>query len=579
MLVLLGLMVVSAFADVVSVGAVMPFLGVLTAPDRLMANATVAQLAQQLGVTSAGQIILPLTLAFACAVLIAGALRIVVLLLSIRLAHGTGSELSAEVYRRTLYQAYRVHVSRNSSEIISGITYKVSSAVAVLTYVLTFISSAIAIAAVTAALLAINPTVAICAALGFGACYVLIAFLSRSKLRRNSDRMAREQTQVVKALQEGLGGIRDVLLDGTQELYCDIYRRADVPLRRAQGVSDFIGQCPRHAMEAVGIVLIAILAFLLTRSGAGGASVAIPVLGAIAIGAQRLLPAFQQAYGAWTSIAAHHSQLAAVIELLDQPAPRAAQLDAPSRPLVVRESIVFNAVRFRYLADGPWILDGLDLVIPRGSRVALVGSTGSGKSTALDVLMGLLTPESGEVRVDGRQIHGELLRSWQRAIAHVPQVIHLADASIAENIAFGVPPDSIDMARVREAARHAHIADFVESRPEGYEARVGERGIQLSGGQRQRIGIARALYKQASVLVFDEATSALDNLTEQSVMEAIGGLSRDLTIVLIAHRLTTVRHCDITVEMHDGRVIAQGRYEQLIESSASFRKMAYAAGQ
>jgi len=572
-------MIVSAFADVVSVGAVMPFLGVLTSPDRVMQSPVSAQWLQHFGITSAEQIVLPLTVAFALAVLIAGALRILVLLVSIRIAHGTGSELSAEVYRRTLYQPYRVHASRNSSEVISGITYKVSSAVAVLTYILTFISSAVAITAVTIALLAINPAVAIGAAAGFGACYILIAFLTRSRLRQNSDRVAREQNQVVKALQEGLGGIRDVLLDGTQEVYCDIYRRSDVPLRRAQGISDFIGQCPRHAMEAIGIVLIAILAFLLTRSSAGGASVAIPVLGAIAIGAQRLLPAFQQAYGAWSSIAAHRAQLAAVIELLDQPAPPAAGQEPDPSPMVVRESIVFKSVRFRYLPDGPWVVDGMDLVIPRGSRVALVGTTGSGKSTALDILMGLLAPDAGEVCVDGRPIHGELLRSWQRAIAHVPQVIHLADASISENVAFGVPADRIDMVRVREACRRAHIADFVESRPEGYAARVGERGIQLSGGQRQRIGIARALYKQASVLVFDEATSALDNLTEQSVMEAIGGLSRDLTIILIAHRLSTVRHCDVTVEMREGRVVAQGSYEQLVETSASFRKMAYAAGQ
>jgi ATP-binding cassette subfamily B protein len=206
--------------------------------------------------------------------------------------------------------------------------------------------------------------------------------------------------------------------------------------------------------------------------------------------------------------------------------------------------------------------------------VGFVGSTGSGKSTTLDLLMGLLPPTEGALLVDGQPLTGRYLRAWQRTIAHVPQNIYLADTTLAENIAFGVPKVDIDAERVKQAARQAQVADFIESRPEGYEAFVGERGIRLSGGQRQRIGIARALYKQASILVFDEATSALDNATEQSVMDAIDGLDRDLTILLIAHRLTTVRHCDMIVELENGKVVAEGTYERLLESSPSFRAMA-----
>jgi ATP-binding cassette subfamily B protein len=235
-------------------------------------------------------------------------------------------------------------------------------------------------------------------------------------------------------------------------------------------------------------------------------------------------------------------------------------------------------VRFRYTNDGPWVLDGLDLTIPKGARVGLVGSTGSGKSTALDLLMGLLNPTEGELLVDAQSIIGNRIRAWQRTIAHVPQSIYLADTTLAENIAFGVSRDAIDLRRVQQAARQAQIAEFIESRPESYDAFVGERGIRLSGGQRQRIGIARALYKQASVLVFDEATSALDNATERSVMGTIDALNRDLTILLIAHRLTTVRRCDIIVELEHGRVVAQGTYDQLLECSPSFRQMARAAG-
>jgi ATP-binding cassette subfamily B protein len=396
--------------------------------------------------------------------------------------------------------------------------------------------------------------------------------MSRRRLHRNSQRIAYKQTQVVKALQEGLGGIRDVLLDGTQTIYCDTYRQADLSLRHAQGSNFFIGASPRPAMEATGMVLIAALAYALSRQ-VGGIATVLPVLGALAVGAQRLLPALQQIYGSWAGIAGNHTSLADTIELLDQPLPVEILQPTPA-PLLFQKDIQFRGVRFRYSEDDPWVLDGLSLVIAKGARVGFVGSTGSGKSTTLDLLMGLLTPTEGEILVDGQSISGIHVRAWQQTIAHVPQSIYLADTTLAENIAFGVPSDIIDLDRVQQAARQAQIADFIESSPEGYQAYVGERGIRLSGGQRQRIGIARALYKQASVLVFDEATSALDNSTEQSVMEAIEGLNRDLTILLIAHRLSTVRRCDTIVELEHGRVVAQGTYEQLLECSPSFRGMA-----
>jgi ATP-binding cassette, subfamily B, bacterial PglK len=393
-------------------------------------------------------------------------------------------------------------------------------------------------------------------------------------LQQNSVRIADEYTRVVKALQEGLGGIRDVLLDGTQPVYCEVYRQADHQLRRAQGGNAFIGQSPRFAMEALGMVLIAALAYGLSHQGKGAAT-ALPVLGALALGAQRLLPALQQGYSAWASMAGNHASLAATVDLLDQPLP-AELLRPPPPPLALHTAIQFRGVRFRYGGDGPWVLDGLDLTIQKGARIGLVGGTGSGKSTTLDLLMGLLEPTEGEVLVDGQPITGNLVRAWQRSIAHVPQSIYLADTTMAENIAFGVPRAAIDMQRVQDAARQAQIAEFIESRPRGYDAHVGERGVRLSGGQRQRIGIARALYKRASVLVLDEATSALDNETERSVMEAIDGLHRDLTILLIAHRLSTVRHCDTIAELQHGRITAQAPYEELLQCSQSFRRMAHA---
>jgi ATP-binding cassette, subfamily B, bacterial PglK len=570
---LMGLTLVSAFAEVVSLGAVLPFLGILVAPEQVYSLPIVVDVALAWGITSADQLVLPLTVAFAMAALIAGAIRILLLWVNTRLAYACGADLGIEVYRRTLYQPYQVHVASNSSEVISGITSKVNSVVfMVLLPFLTLVSSTVLVVAIIIALVTIDPMLASVASVGFGASYGLITWVSHRRLHRNSQRIAYEQTQVVKALQEGLGGIRDVLLDGTQPIYCDIFLKADHPLRRAQGDNVFISQNPRYVMEALGMVLIAVLAYSLSLQ-VGGIATALPVLGALALGAQRLLPALQQSYNAWANIAGSHTSLADTIELLDQPLP-AALLEPVSTALLFQKDIRFNAVRFRYTNDCPWVLDGLNLTIPKGARVGFVGSTGSGKSTMLDVLMGLLLPTEGELLVNGEPVIGNRLRAWQQNIAHVPQSIYLADATLAENIAFGVQPSIIDLDRVQQAARQAQIADFIESSSQGYQGFVGERGIRLSGGQRQRIGIARALYKQASVLVFDEATSALDNATEQSVMDSIEGLDRDLTILHIAHRLTTIRRCDIIVELEHGRIVAQGTYEQLLECSSSFRRIA-----
>ena len=401
-------------------------------------------------------------------------------------------------------------------------------------------------------LLVIDPLVAIVAAVSFGSAYGAIAWLTRRRLVHNSQCIAQQQTQVVKALQEGLGAIRDVLLDGTQKVYSDVYGKAILQLQRAGGENTYISQAPRYAMEALGVALIA--AFVLALSHRpGGVAAALPILGMLALGAQRLLPLMQQLYGNWSVVSGSNAALADVLGLLDQPLPAEANQPEPE-PLALKDTIRFDNVSFHYGSNSPWVLDGINLTIPKGARIGFIGSTGSGKSTALDLLMGLLEPTQGKILVDGQPVNLDRQRAWQRSVAHVPQSIFLADATIAENIAFGIPPEQIDLDRVRMVAQQARIAEFIESRPEAYNAIVGERGVRLSGGQRQRIGIARALYKQASVLVFDEATSALDNETEQAVMQAIEGLSKDLTLLIIAHRITTLKNCDVIVKLDDGEI-------------------------
>lgn len=568
------LILVSAFAEVVSLGAVLPFLGVFTAPEKVFNYPFFAELTDFWGIKTPDQLALPITIIFIGTAMFAGAIRILLLWVSNKLAFSTGTDLSVEVYRRTLYQPYHVHIARNSSDVVSGITNKVNSSIyGVLFPILMLISSIVLFISISTALVVINPMIAFIAALGFGFSYLAITWMVRKRLDKNSQQIAHEQSQVVRFLQEGLGGIRDVLLDGTQRTYCDIYRGSDRSLRQAQGENNFITYGPRFAMEALGMVLIAGLAYGLSRHVENVATV-LPVLGALALGAQRLLPAVQQIYSSWASITGNRASLGDLIELLDQPLSES-DFNLSNSPLHFQHSVYFDNVRFRYSSEAAWVLDGVSFEIKKGARIAFVGGTGSGKSTLLDLVMGLLMPTEGEVKVDGQAIFDDRLRLWRRNIAHVPQNIFLADTSIAENIAFGIPAAQVDFERVRHAAQQAQIAQVIESRPEGYNAFVGERGIRLSGGQRQRIGIARALYKQASVLVLDEATSALDNATEESVINAINGLDRNLTVIIVAHRLSTVRHCDVIFELDHGKIVAQGTYNDLIIKSDSFRRLAY----
>ena len=564
---LLVLMLLASFAEILSIGAVLPFLGVLTVPERIFEHAAAQPIIQALGLTMPAQLLLPLTIAFGAAALIAGAMRLLLLWASIRLSFATGADLSISTYRRTLYQPYAVHCARNSSEVISGISTKANGVIdSIIVPTLTLISSSIMLVTILIALLAIEPVIALAAFGGFGLIYVVIICLTRNQLSMNSERIARESTQVIKSLQEGLGGIRDVLIDGSQATYCQIYRDADLPLRRAQGNNSFVSASPRYGMEALGMLLIAVLAYVLAQQ-VNGIAKAIPILGALALGAQRLLPVLQQAYWAWTSIQAGRTSLQDTLELLDQPLP--AYADQPAaEPLSFKHAISLKQLAFRYTPQAPWVLSKFNLTIAKGSRVGFIGTTGSGKSTLLDIVMGLLQPTDGTLEIDGQPVTPTNNRAWQAHIAHVPQAIFLADSTIEENIAFGVPIDQIDPQRVRQAAQQAQIVDSIESWPKQYQTFVGERGIRLSGGQRQRIGIARALYKQADVIIFDEATSALDNETEQTVMQAIEGLSENLTLLIIAHRLPTLKNCTQIIELGGGGIKRSGSYQDIVGQGA-----------
>jgi len=561
-LLLLILMVTASLAEIISIGSVLPFLGILTDPVKVYQHPLMQPLIQILSITEPGEMILPLTIIFITAALLAGVIRLTLLYTMTRISFATGADLSINIYRRTLYQEYEVHVLRSSSEIINGIITKTATVIGgVISPTLNLISSIFLFVGVMSALIAINPAIALTASIGFGMLYLIVIFYTKSHLKNNSKTIADQSTQMIKSLQEGLGGIRDVLIDGTQQFYCKRYRCADLPLRRASGNNQFINGSPKFAMEAIGMALIALLAYGITKQE-NGISSAIPLLGALALGAQRSLPALQQAYASLSAIKGAKSSFEDVLNLLDQPLPEYADQPLP-KPVPFAREIKLNNLDYRYTEATPWVLKKVNLSLKKGGRIGFMGVTGRGKSTLLDIIMGLLPPTEGELIIDDQIIDKKNLRAWQMHIAHVPQSIYLSDGTIEENVAFGIEKKWIDHERVKKAVQQAQIAETIEQWKDGYKTLVGERGVRLSGGQRQRIGIARALYKQADVLIFDEATSALDDETEKAVMDAIGNLSQDLTILIIAHRLTTLKKCDQIIKLEENHVIHVGSYEEI----------------
>ncbi|EMK15659.1 ABC transporter, ATP-binding protein [Leptospira kirschneri serovar Bim str. 1051] len=560
--ILLVLLVISSLSEMVSIGAVIPFLGVLTTPEKVFDMPYIQPIKEYLRIFNPQELILPLTLGFITIAIFTGLIRLLVLWVGNRLSFASGADLSLDIYRKTLYQPYRIHVMRNSSEIMGGILGKASGLVpALILPIINTLGGILIIGTILIALILFNPAISISVFIGFGVIYGIIGYVTRKRLSIIGKIKSEEYTRVIKILQEGLGGVRDILLDGNQAVYCKIFEESDQKFRRASAESAFIGGSPRFLIESFGMILLAIFAYLLSRSDSGLVTV-LPLLGAIALGAQRILPILQQVYQSWVTIKGNEKAFWDVLELLDQNIPE--YIDLNIKPLKFSDCVRIEDLAFRYHPDQSWVIKDLSFNIYNGDRIGFIGVTGSGKSTLLDIVMALLEPSKGKLVVDNQIIDSNTMkRAWQANIAHVPQSIYLSDSTIAENIAFGISLDQIDFDRVRMAAKQAQIDSHIMSLKDGYNTFVGERGIRLSGGQRQRIGIARALYKEASVIIFDEATSALDNETEKAVIEAIEGLGKHLTVLLVAHRVTTLRNCNKIIELKSGKIFRTGTYTEL----------------
>ena len=556
------LILLGTLAEIISLGMVLPFLGALTSPDTIFGHPWAQLFVELLELNSSEQLLLPLSLLFAVTAILSGLTRLSLLWVQTRLGNNIGNDIGSTAYRRTLYQPYSVHMARNSSEVIAALMTKVNTTIYfIIIPLFMLLSSLVVVLSVLIFLFILDPLLTFITILSVSSIYLVVISMSKERLSYNGLVVTEKTTGIAKIIQEGLGGIRDVLIDGLQETYYKIHKRTDGQLRYALSNIAIMGGAPRPIIEAFSMVLISFLAYSSINSGKD-MSLLLPMLGVIAMAAQRLLPLVQQGYSSWTSILGGRESLIDVLKLLDQPMPDFDPADAKLH-LPFKKYLSLKDLDFSYIPNGDLVLKKINLKIMRGSKTGFIGTTGSGKSTLLDIIMGLIAPTSGEICIDDVVLDESNQRNWQSRIAHVPQTVFLTDASIAENIALGVRKEDIDWVKLRDAGEKAQISSFISSSPQDYETLVGERGMRLSGGQRQRIGIARALYKNCDVLVFDEATSALDNNTEKSVMDAIEGLDKDLTVFMVAHRLSSLENCDQIIELNEGSIVRTTSYEDI----------------
>lgn len=548
LLILLGL---NSIFEVVSIGAIFPFLALMVDPKSIFINDI---LLIHLGI-SQENITFIFSLIFLMLVLVSAIFKIALIKSSGKFAFNVGSYLSLELFKISLHQPYEYYLNSNSSNIINIISSKIDSIIYyVILPIFTLMSGVLTAILILGALLYINPVAASCMFLVFGSMYILVVWLVKAKLSRGSQKISSESRFIVKLLQESMGGIRDILLDRSQKMYLSNFKLAQGELRGAQQQSYLIGLLPRNILELLGMIVITLIAYFYSLNE-GGILLVLPLLGVMALSAQRMLPMLQQIFWSWSSIRSHQSALEDVVGILGFK-----NLDGYqdfSKNLIFKkfEKVELKNISFSYAEDSKVIFNNLNFTMHSGDIVGIIGKSGSGKSTLLDLLVGLVVPTSGHIAINGEVMNKNFYGEWQKKIAHVPQAVFLSDCSIAENIAFGLSTSSIDMAAVREAAKRAHIDEYIESLPNQYHTIVGERGMKLSGGQRQRIGIARALYKKANILIFDEATSALDVKTERQIIDLILNLASEVTVLIVSHHESTLIYCDHIYELVDKSLV------------------------
>jgi len=546
------LMFVSALAELVTIGSVVPFLSFAAASDTA-SNGQVWRLS--LGLHS--DPVVSATFLFVLAYSFAAALRIGLLWSVQRFSETFGHDLAARVFSRSIRQDYLTHTQRNSSDVVSAIIKVQVVVLGLFQPLLEGVVSGFIAALIAGLMFTIAPVPTMIGAAVAGAVYLAVHMATRQKTISNSMALNSMTTARTQIVQETLGSMRETILGRIYNLHEARFNAFDRDYRAANRSNAMIAGLPRHLIEVTGIWLMGVFVLLMANSGSGLSAV-LPTIGAIAVGALRLLPLLQSVWRGSKMSEGHYENLLHVAALAEQAVdtdddPKNASA-APS--LTFKDRITLQEVSFRY-PDGDWALSDVTLEIAKGEHICICGETGSGKSTLLDLLLGLLLPQRGEFRADGAPLNKTNVAAWQATLAHVPQTVFLIDDTIEANVVFGLKNERVDRDRLRTALAAAQLLPMIDKLPDGVNTKVGERGVRLSGGERQRIGIARAIYRDAPILILDEATSSLDSKTEAAVMDAIAATMPSATIISVAHRAAALAKCDRIITLNDGRVFEQ----------------------
>lgn len=570
LLLLFACMLLGAITEMAALGSFIPFLAIISGSSQIFEKYPFLKDALEVIAFKNENLFLVTASIFAIITLISTLVRIFLTWISLRFSSAIGSDLGVQLFSNTLYQSYSWHLTKNSSDIISSLDRVNSVVYGIISPLLQGLTSFFISIGILSIILFVDYKISLICGAFFIILYGLSSLLIKSSLIKNGHIISNNLSKRIKIVQEGFGGIRDIILDGTQKVYIDQFSTCDQAMRNAQANNGLFGLIPRYIVEFGSFILLIFLSYFMGLNDSTGISAAIPILGTFALGAQKLLPQMQIIYYSWSCLVGNQSQLSDVLSNLELNCKiNRSNLDAdfPSMVSVLPTKTIplisLNNLSFKFKDTDLCILRSINLSIYQGMKIGVVGRTGSGKSTLLDLIMGLLEPSLGSIEVNGNVLNRGNVFFWQRQISHVPQSIYLSDTTIYENIAFGVPYELIDKQRVYEASSNAILTDFVKSLPNGYNTVVGERGVRLSGGQRQRIGLARALYKKSKVIVLDEATSALDSQTEREIINNISNLDTQVTILMIAHRLSTLQDCDFIIELSNGFISRHGTYKDL----------------
>jgi HlyD family secretion protein len=573
-----GLVVLMAFAELGSVLSIGPFMALVGDMSQLQGDGVVAEVYRLSGLQDPRTFLFWIGVGVLVALTLAATISMFTIWRLSMYGARVGAELSSRLYKHYMHQPWLFHASGSSSQLTNQIAQECTRITGGIINPFMQMNARIVMAALMAvAIFVFNPAVAITGLVIFASAYMAMYRIVRQRLIRNGGTITEAQRLRFKLMGEGFGGIKDALLLGRQQVFTDRFEKASARFADAQGKTQVMSQVPRFIMELVAFGSVIFLILYLLAAHDGNLGTILPLLSVYALAGFKLLPAFQQIY---TSISQIRGNLVAFEGLRDDL--RASERTSfqytlkenGGEHLTPRKSIELKNIQFTYPGKAEPALRDLTITIGVNQAIGLVGASGSGKSTVIDILLGLIHPETGELMIDGSPVKKQQLRAWQNSLGFVPQSIFLADSSIRENIAFGLPPELVDEEKVQRAATMAHLDELLAELPDGLRTRVGERGVQLSGGQRQRIGIARALYHDADVLILDEATSALDGVTEKLIMDAIHDFSGKKTIIMIAHRLTTVKQCDAIFMMAQGEVVDSGTFDELAARNLVFQRMA-----